>query len=109
MQLDTSEQSVINDHPISEPTLNFDISQNNEKLLKYEMVKCPEKYFRYDIEVITMMESIWGPEAVMNYCILSAFKHRMILGIRQDADDLNKEQWYLAKAREMKEKLTKKD
>lgn len=42
----------------------------------------------------------------MAYCLLNAFKYRMRLGHKDDiSQDLAKEQWYLAKAQELKNEL----
>lgn len=107
----TAETDTLN--TVKEPELRFDTSKTNEDLLKYEMVKCPDHYHKYDKEVIDMMEQIWGCEAVINYCVLSAFKHRMSLGVRENStditiqQDLKKEQWYLSKVKELQKKLNK--
>lgn len=73
-----------------------------------EMVNHPSHYNNYNIEVIDMMEKIWGPAYVLVFCQLNAFKYRMRMGTKPGGsleEDLRKEQWYLKKAAELKEKL----
>ena len=77
----------------------------------YEMVNHPTHYNNYSMEVIDMMESIWGADATALFCEMTAFKYRMRMGTKPEnsiEQDLNKEKWYLNKAKEIKEKLQKK-
>ena len=74
----------------------------------YEMVKNPKHYNNYSIEVIDMMESIWGKEQTALWCEMTAYKYRMRVGTKPDnpiEQDLAKEKWYLDKAKELREKL----
>ena len=48
----------------------------------YEMVNHPSHYNNYDIEVIDMIERIWGIEAVIQWCEITAFKYRMRVGTK---------------------------
>lgn len=76
--------------------------------MTYEHVNHPNHYNNYDIEVIDMMEKIWGPAYLYIWCTLTAFKYRMRMGTKPGEDiitDINKEKWYLDKAAELKEKL----
>ena len=71
---------------------------------KKEMVNHPSHYNTYPIETIDMMVSIFGYQKAIDFCIMSAFKYRMRLGMKDDIQqDLNKESWYLDKAKELKE------
>jgi hypothetical protein len=73
-----------------------------------EMVNHPSHYNNYDIEVIDMMEKIWGTAYLYIWCTLTAYKYRMRMGTKPGSsieEDLRKEQWYLKKAAELKEKL----
>lgn len=81
---------------------------------KYEMVDHPQHYNNYDIEVIDMMERIWGREATALFCEMNAYKYRMRMGTKPGDDDtkesmkkklledFEKEQWYLKKAKDLK-------
>lgn len=74
----------------------------------YESVNHPKHYNNYDVEVIDMMERIWGVENTINFCEMNAFKYRMRMGTKPEQSieqDLKKEKWYLDKAKELKLKL----
>ena len=89
---------------------------NNAKQ-NYEMVNHPKHYNNYDVEVVDMMEKIWGTKATMDWCKMTAYKYRMRMGTKPGnyespeamkaklLEDFNKEQWYLKKADELKSKL----
>jgi hypothetical protein len=67
-------------------------------------VEHPKHYNQYPIEAIDMMVSIWGVEKTISFCYMNAFKYRMRLGHKDNfAQDLAKEQWYLNKAKELKD------
>lgn len=84
---------------------------------EYEMVNHPQHYNNYDVEVVDMMERIWGTKATMEWCKMTAYKYRMRMGTKPGKDetkeamkaklleDFEKEQWYLDKAAELKTKL----
>lgn len=77
-------------------------SNNNDT---YEMVNNPKHYNNYSVECIDMMQRIWGAEATALWCEMTAFKYRMRLGLKPDnpiEQDLEKEAWYLAKAKELR-------
>lgn len=64
----------------------------------YGYVNHPNHYNQYDVEVLTMMERIWGKDAVINFCKLSAFKYRMRMGTKPNEPidrDIAKEKFYL--------------
>lgn len=68
-----------------------------------EQVNSPDHYNKYPVEVIKMMEKIFGIEATYHFCILSAFKYRMRMGVKGDKilkvlEDFDKEAWYLKMA-----------
>jgi hypothetical protein len=71
----------------------------------YEHVEHPSHYNTYPIETISMMVAIWGKEKVADWCEITAFKYRMRMGTKPDnsiEQDLKKEQWYLNKAKELR-------
>lgn len=75
---------------------------------EYENVDHPTHYNNYDVEAIDMMEKIWGPEETAVFCKLNAFKYRMRMGTKPDnsiQQDLKKEQWYIKKYHELKNKI----
>ena len=67
-----------------------------------EMVNHPSHYNQYPKETIDMMVDIFGRDAVRQWCVMTAFKYRMRMGLKDDIEqDFNKEQWYLNKAKEL--------
>jgi hypothetical protein len=73
----------------------------------YEYVNHPAHYNNYSMEVIDMMERIYGRENTAMFCEMNAFKYRMRMGTKPDNDitqDLEKEKWYLDKAKELRMK-----
>lgn len=69
-----------------------------------DQVNHPAHYNQYPIEVIDMMVSIWGPEKTYEFCLMNAFKYRMILGLKDGIEqDIKKELWYLQRAEYIKE------
>lgn len=80
----------------------------DDKESTYENVDHPNHYNTYDVEVIDMMERIWGPEKTAVFCELNAFKYRMRMGTKPTSpvtEDLDKEVWYLNKMKELKNKI----
>ena len=78
-----------------------------QKQKTYEMVNHPGHYNTYSMEVIDMMEKIWGREATALWCEMTAFKYRMRMGSKPGDNsmeqELKKEKWYLDKAKELRE------
>ena len=71
---------------------------------KLDNINHPKHYNQYPMEVIDMMLQIWGVDATVKYCEMNAFKYRMRMGIKYTSieEDLGKEQWYLNKAKLLK-------
>ena len=72
----------------------------------YEHVEHPAHYNTYSQETIAMMVAIWGKDKVADWCEITAFKYRMRMGTKPDnsiEQDLKKEQWYLNKAKELRQ------
>jgi hypothetical protein len=62
----------------------------------------PTHFNQHPIEVIDMMLAIYGREAVINFCLLNAFKYRMRAGHKDDiTQDIQKALWYERKAKEL--------
>ena len=84
------------------------LNTDKAKSDNYENVNHPNHYNNYSKEVIDMMEDIWGTEALITFCEMNAFKYRMRMGTKPDnsiEQDMNKESWYLNKAKSLKSKL----
>ena len=70
----------------------------------------PDHYKGFSIETIDMMVKIWGAEKVAIHCEITAFKYRMRAGMKthQPATrDIEKADWYINKAKELREELSK--
>jgi hypothetical protein len=83
------------------PNLPLDVTK------PYEEVNHPDHYNVYDVEVVEMMERIFGIEETMSWCKLNAFKYRMRAGEKPTSTvekDLKKEKWCLNKYKELKSK-----
>ena len=73
---------------------------------KKEMVNHPSHYNQYPIEGIDMLIGIFGLEKTIDFCIMTAMKYRLRIGLKDDINqDLAKEKWYLDKAKELDERL----
>ena len=65
-------------------------------------VNHPTYFNQHPIEVIDMMLAIYGKDAVINFCLLNAFKYRMRAGHKDDiTQDIQKALWYERKAKEL--------
>ena len=68
-------------------------------------IKSPEHYKTHEFECIDEMLLAFGEEAVINFCILNAWKYRYRAGNKGDAEeDLNKADEYLWFVYELKGK-----
>lgn len=75
---------------------------------QYEYVNHPQHYNNYPLETIEMIERIYGPEKTALWCEITALKYRLRMGNKPNEDvtkDINKEQWYLKKAKELRNKF----
>ena len=78
--------------------------QESKKEDSYDYVN-PSHYQQSSIEVIDMMESIWGIDKLISYCEMNSFKYRMRLGLKPNQSierDLEKARWYENKAMELR-------
>lgn len=57
----------------------------------------PKHYNNGNIECIDAMESTFGETAVMDFCLLNAFKYLWRANSKNGKDDIKKAQWYLDK------------
>lgn len=92
------------------PDIKLNTESDKKNLEKYEMVQHPHHYNTYSVEVIDMFEKIYGPARVADWCEITALKYRLRMGTKPDnsiKQDLDKEEWYLKKAKELREKIKK--
>ena len=84
----------------------MDEIENNKKKQEQNLISHPRHYNREGaIECIDEMELIYGPEAVMWFCLLNAHKYRYRAGLKDNGyQDIEKSDWYMKKYKELKEK-----
>jgi hypothetical protein len=83
------------------------ITNNKMEKEKYDFVN-PDHYRSFEKQVWEMMVDIWGVEAYIKHCEINAFKYKMRLGNKPGQsiqNDLDKANWYLNKAKELREKI----
>lgn len=76
----------------------------------YEYVKHPSHYNHYYLEVIDILERVYGTEATATWCEMTAMKYRLRMGTKPGEPierDIEKERWYLNKRDELQEKMRK--
>lgn len=70
------------------------VSQQGSKT-PYDDKGNSKHYSDQRINVIHMLETIWGTEATMTFCEMNAFKYRMRIGKKDDPKlELTKISWY---------------
>lgn len=72
-----------------------------------EQVNHPNHYNQGQYECIAVMESIYGIEATMNFCLLCAFKYTWRTNDKDGIQDIDKAIWYLQKYKELQERSQK--
>lgn len=79
------------------------------KEVPYEYINHPSHYNQPGRkECIEEMLDIWGPEAVRLWCEMTAYRYSYRMGNKKgepDSRDAGKRDWYLNKAKELKEKI----
>lgn len=79
---------------------------NSDIILPWEKVNSPTHYNAYPMEVIDIMQRVFGKEQTAAFCLINAFKYRMRSGLKGDASvDFEKEKWYLNKHKELTKSL----
>ena len=71
-------------------------SKNKYDLKGYTQAGCA-KHYADRVELIHKMEAIWGTEAVLTYCEITAFKYAARIGYKDSepvSDDVMKMKWY---------------
>lgn len=85
----------------------LDKLNNLDQKEEYDFVN-PEHYKQGSMEVIDMMKLLWGTEALILHCEMTAFKYRMRAGRKPDQPierDLEKARWYDDKAKKLRNEL----
>ena len=76
---------------------------------EFDLVSKPRHYNRENaMECIDEMELVFGPEATAHFCLLNCWKYRYRSGLKDNGyQDLEKSDWYMARYKELKEKIKK--
>lgn len=101
----TKNESTLDTTQQTEPCHKDEKCCCEDETCGYEYVNHPSHYNQYGVEVVDMMRRIWGSEKTAIWCEMNAFKYRMRMGLKPNSDfneDFRKEQWYLAKAKEIR-------
>lgn len=78
-----------------------DMSDIQPCMPQKEQVNHPNHYNQGQFECIAIMESIYGIEATMNFCLLCAFKYIWRTNDKDGIQDIDKAIWYLQKYKEL--------
>ena len=71
-----------------------------------ETVNHPDHYKVGDYECLDVMKSLYGVEAVINFCMLNAFKYQWRCNRKNNCqEDLKKARWYNKKALDLMNEL----
>lgn len=84
-----------------------DMSDIQLCMSRKEQVNHPNHYNQGQYECIAVMESIYGIEATMNFCLLCAFKYTWRTNDKDGIQDIDKAIWYLNKYKELHERSQK--
>lgn len=76
---------------------------------KDNKVNHPSHYNQGEIECIDAMESAYSTEAVIWFCMCSAFKYQWRFNKKNGVEDILKCQWYQNKMVELQNKLHNKE
>lgn len=73
--------------------------------MDYDVVSRPRHYAEGGVECIDAMESAFGKEAVMDFCICNAFKYLFRHKRKNGQEDIEKAKWYLKRYQELYAKV----
>ena len=82
-------------------SVRSDMSDIQLRMPRKEQVNYPSHYNQGQYECIAIMESIYGIEATMNFCLLCAFKYTWRTNDKDGIQDIDKAIWYLKKHKEL--------
>lgn len=88
-------------------TLSGSMSDIQLCMPRKEQVNHPKHYNQGQYECIAVMESIYGIEATMDFCLLCAFKYVWRTNNKDGIQDIDKAIWYLKKYKELQERSHK--
>lgn len=103
-QIDLPEEDVLAEICLAHQRVNNGAGIIDQITDGYDYIN-PNDYQGMSKEVWEMMVDIWGVEAFIKHCEMTAFKYRMRVGKKPDQPverDLEKAKWYENKAKELK-------
>lgn len=86
---------------ISEINKEIKAMASEDKQKKYDTVSHPYHYTSGRFECIDVMLDVFGKEAVMDFCVLNAFKYLFRSKRKNGSEDIKKAGWYLNKFAEL--------
>lgn len=87
---------------------NSKIADDTITVNDYNYVNHPSHYNMWSMETIDMMIKVYGLQNTITWCEMTAFKYAMRMGFKPNESvyqDLDKRNWYLNKANELKSQL----
>lgn len=104
---DSNNDMANNNNSSNMGTLSGSMSDVQLCMPRKEQVNHPNHYNQGQFECIAVMESIYGIEATMNFCLLCAFKYTWRTNDKDGIQDIDKAIWYLKKYKELQERSQK--
>lgn len=101
---DSNNDMANNNNSSNMGTLSGSMSDIQLCMPRKEQVNHPSHYNQGQYECIAVMESIYGIEATMNFCLLCAFKYVWRTNNKDGIQDIDKAIWYLKKYKELQER-----
>ena len=98
---DSNNDMENNNSSISVDNFLDNMSRIQLRMPRKEQVNHPNHYNQGQFECIAVMESIYGIEATMNFCLLCAFKYIWRTNDKDGIQDIDKAIWYLQKYKEL--------
>lgn len=84
----------------------FGMSKLNDEEMEYNVVTKPKHYNREGaMETIDEMELLFGLQATYDFCRLNAWKYRARANAKNGEEDMQKSDWYIRKASEIKTRM----
>lgn len=77
---------------------------NSNKQEKFDIVKKPEHYHKYNMDTLMFLEHGFPPEVLKGFCLGSAIKYLQRFELKNGLQDLEKAKFYVDKLIELKKK-----
>lgn len=82
---------------------------NLNKPIEHDNVNHPSHYTSGEHECIDVMESMFGTDAIMDFCKCNIFKYRFRSNLKNGDEDIKKAEWYETKLMELQNKYKGKE